>query len=92
MREHTSLFIGGEWRAPSTDRTLEVVAPHTETVIARLAAPDAPDVDLAVATAREAFDHGPWRGFAAEERIGIVRDLADRYAEREDELARLITA
>ncbi|MGY2028178.1 aldehyde dehydrogenase [Nocardia gipuzkoensis] len=92
MREHTSLFIGGEWRAPSTDRTLEVVSPHTETVIARLAAPDVHDVDLAVAAAREAFDHGPWRGFGAEERIGIVRGLVDHYTQREDELARLITA
>ncbi|WP_280243631.1 aldehyde dehydrogenase [Nocardia abscessus] len=92
MREHTSLFIGGGWRAPSTDHTFEVVSPHTETVIARLAAPEVRDVDLAVAAAREAFDHGPWRGFGAEERIGIVRGLIDRYTQREDELARLITA
>ncbi|WP_174189410.1 aldehyde dehydrogenase [Nocardia barduliensis] len=92
MSNYDRLFVGGQWRAPSSDRTLEVVSPHTETVIARLAAPAHADVDAAVAAARDAFDHGPWRHSSVAERVAAVRDLAERYTAREPELAELVTA
>ena len=29
MQVHDKLFIGGEWVAPATSATIEVVSPHT---------------------------------------------------------------
>lgn len=86
------VYIGGRWQAPSRDGVLEVVSPHTEAVIARLAAPGAADADAAVAAARAAFEHGPWRHTPVAERVAAIHDLADRYTEREPEIAALVTA
>jgi aldehyde dehydrogenase (NAD+) len=55
------LFIGGEWVAPSSDGTIEVVSPVTEEVIFTVAEAREADMDRAVAAARKAFDTGPGR-------------------------------
>jgi acyl-CoA reductase-like NAD-dependent aldehyde dehydrogenase len=86
------LFIGGEWVAPSSDSVIEVVSPHSEEVIARVAAPAPKDVDRAVEAARTAFDDGPWPRMAPAERIEAVRRLMGLYAARKREMAALITA
>ncbi|MBL7498438.1 aldehyde dehydrogenase [Frankia sp. CNm7] len=92
MDEHGTLFIGGRWVAPRTDQAIEVISPHTEEPIARVAAAGPPDVDDAVAAARRAFDEGPWPRLDPAERIETVRRLAGLYGERRDELADVITA
>jgi acyl-CoA reductase-like NAD-dependent aldehyde dehydrogenase len=86
------LFIGGEWSTPSGDDRLEVVSPHSEEVIATVAAADTADVDRAVAAARVAFDEGPWPRLEPAERIAIVRRLAELYRERRKEMAQVITS
>jgi aldehyde dehydrogenase (NAD+) len=48
-----SLYVGGEWTAPSLADVIEVVSPHTEEVIGRAPAAGPDDVDRAVAAARE---------------------------------------
>src|SRR2546425_3489043 len=53
------LFINGEWRDATGGKTIEVVNPATEEVIAEVASADKSDVDAAVAAARAALD-GPW--------------------------------
>lgn len=92
MDERKDLFIGGEWTTPGTPRRIEVVSPHTERPLARVAAAGVPDVDRAVAAARRAFDEGPWPRTDPAERIAAVRRLAGLYGERRDEMAGLITA
>lgn len=92
MHEYSKLFVAGEWSAPSTGETIEVISPHTEQPIARVVAPAPADIDRAVAAARRAFDEGPWPRIDPAERIRIVRDLARRYEERVDEIARIVTA
>ena len=59
MRQN-ELFIGGKWATASTDRRIEVISPHTELPVARVAAAGPDDVDAAVEAARAAFDAGPW--------------------------------
>jgi acyl-CoA reductase-like NAD-dependent aldehyde dehydrogenase len=86
------LFVGGAWCAPSTDRRIEVISPHTETPVARVATAAPADVDRAVEAARDAFDHGPWRATAPADRIDRVRRLAEHYDRRRAEMADLITA
>jgi acyl-CoA reductase-like NAD-dependent aldehyde dehydrogenase len=87
-----SLYIGGEWTAPSTDEVIEVVSPHTEQAIGRAPAAGPDDVDRAVAAARAAVDDGPWPRLDVAERIDVVRRLAASYGERRREMAALITA
>ncbi|MGO8870742.1 MAG: aldehyde dehydrogenase [Acidimicrobiales bacterium] len=92
MAEGRGLFVGGAWAAPSTDDVIEVVSPHTEEVIATVAAAGPDDVDRAVAAARGAYDEGPWPRLDPKERIDAVRRLAALYAARRREMAELITA
>ncbi|MFI1235692.1 aldehyde dehydrogenase [Nocardia salmonicida] len=91
MSPRHQLYIGGQWVDPAVGETIEVISPHTEQVIARVADPTTADVDRAVAAAREAFDTGPWPRTDPQARVAIVRELARCYRAREDELAQLIT-
>jgi aldehyde dehydrogenase (NAD+) len=84
------LLINNEWRASVSGKTMDVVNPATEEIIAAVAAADASDVDAAVAAARAALD-GPWGKMSARERGRLVSRLADRLMERVDEVARLET-
>ena len=86
------LFIGGNWAKPSTDRRIEVISPHSEEPVARVAAAAPPDVDTAVEAARVAFDTGPWSRQAPAERIDAVRRLAKLYGKRGSEMAEVITS
>lgn len=52
---------------------------------------DARDVDAAVAAAREAFDHGPWRRTPAGERAAKLFKLADLIESHAEELAAMDT-
>ncbi|MEU5880517.1 aldehyde dehydrogenase [Spirillospora sp. NPDC047279] len=92
MRDQEHLFIGGAWAPPSTGGTIEVISPHTEKPIARVAAPAEEDADRAVAAARSAFDDGPWPRMPPADRVAAVRGLADLYDARREELAQLISA
>ncbi|WP_067832164.1 aldehyde dehydrogenase [Actinomadura kijaniata] len=92
MREHDRLFIGGEWAAPAGTGVIEVVSPHTEEVIGRVPEGTEADVDAAVAAARRAFDHGPWPRMTPAERAAVLGRLSAIYAERQQEMADLVTA
>ncbi|MDZ4268307.1 MAG: aldehyde dehydrogenase family protein, partial [Mycobacterium sp.] len=89
---YDELFIGGAWRKPSTDQRIEIVSPHTEMRVAQVAAAAPADVDLAVQSARTAFDDGPWPRTAPAERIDVVRGLAEIYGGRRTDMAALITS
>ncbi|MEV4152246.1 aldehyde dehydrogenase [Nocardia salmonicida] len=91
MSPRHQLYIGGQWVDPAAGESIEVISPHTEQVIARVPDPTTADVDRAVASAREAFDTGPWPRMDPQARVAIVRELARCYRAREDELAHLIT-
>jgi len=84
------LFINGEWRDAAAAKTIEVVNPATEEVIAEVASAEQADVDAAVAAARAALD-GPWSKLSARERGRIVWKIGEKLLERADEIARLET-
>jgi len=88
--EHKKLLINNEWRDAAGGKTMDVVNPATEEVIATVASADASDVDDAVNAARAALN-GPWGRMSARERGRLVSRLADRLMERADEVARLET-
>jgi len=84
------LLINNEWRPAASGKTMDVVNPATEEIIAQVASADRADLDGAVAAARAALD-GPWGRMSARERGRLVRKLGDRLMERADEVARLET-
>jgi betaine-aldehyde dehydrogenase len=92
MREHDRLFIGGDWVAPAGTATIDVISPHTEELIGRVPEGTEADMDRAVAAARQAFDHGPWPRMTPAERAEIVGRLSAIYAERQNDMAELVTA
>jgi len=84
------LFIANEWRPSTSGKTMPVVNPATEEVIAEVASADRSDVDAAVAAARTALN-GPWSVLSARERGRLVRQLGERLMARADDIARLET-
>ena len=84
-----ALFIDGQWVLPARGGTFPVIDPATAATIHLAPAASAEDVDSAVAAAREAFDHGPWRRMSGAERGKYLRLMAQAVLARKGELARL---
>ena len=55
MRNTDKFYINGEWVAPLTNETCEVINPATEEPIASIALGGEQDVDKAVSAAKTAF-------------------------------------
>ncbi|MWA10843.1 aldehyde dehydrogenase [Streptomyces sp. BA2] len=89
--EHGQLFIGGELVDPLGKDVIEVTSPHTGQVFARVPHAAPADVDRAVATARKAFDEGPWPRMTLDERIEVITRIKDAFAVRHEEIARVIS-
>ena len=85
--DRDTLFIDGGWAAPATTRTIEVISPHTEQVVATVPEGTIGDIDAAVAAARHAFDHGPWPRMTPAERIDVVAAFSGLYAGKMAEMA-----
>lgn len=85
------VYINGEFVEPASRATLDVIDPATCEVLARTPDAAAVDVDRAVASARAAFDEGPWRDATAQDRGRVLFKLAAIVRERADELAELET-
>jgi len=92
MQVHQQLFIAGDWIQPSTSATFDVISPHTEETIARVAEGREADMDRAVAAARAAFDTGPWPRCSAAERADVMARVLGLLQERAAELAITITS
>ncbi|QQC89060.1 aldehyde dehydrogenase [Streptomyces alfalfae] len=90
--EHGQLVIGGELVDPLGKGVIDVVSPHTGQVFARVPHAAPADVDRAVATARKAFDEGPWPRMTVDERIEVVTRIKDGFAARHEEIARVISS
>ena len=82
-------FIGGQWVAPSSDATIDVIDAGTEELFFRVAEARAEDMSRAVGAARTAFDEGPWPGMTHAERAGYLRALGAAVQERSDGMAQL---
>lgn len=85
MVEMRQFYIDGRWVAPSSDATIAVVDPTTETVIGSVAAGTADDVDRAVAAARKAF--ATFSLTSVEQRCSLLRRIADLMEARSEQLA-----
>ena len=91
IREHREFFIGGEWVAPATSNTIDVISPSNEELVGRTPEGSRADIDRAVAAARLAFDHGPWPRTPSAERGKHLAGLAGILRGRSQEIADVIT-
>lgn len=84
MRDYVH-FIDNTWHEGQGKGAIERVDPARGNKVARFARGTAADLDLAVASARRAFDDGPWPRMSAQERAAVLyrlADLIDQNAER----------
>ena len=88
--ERPELLINNRWQPAASGKTMDVINPATEDVIAAVPAADRADVDAAVAAARAALS-GPWSKMSARERGRLVNRLSARLMEKADDVARLET-
>src|SRR6187402_3230501 len=83
--------IDGEEVESLDGARFDVYNPWTREVWAQAAEASAADAARAVASARKAFDEGPWPRLGRVERAALIHRLADLMDERSDELATLDT-
>jgi aldehyde dehydrogenase (NAD+) len=83
------MLIDGQWVAAAGEQVWDHRHPATGEDVASFPVASAADVDLAVSAARRAFDEGPWPKARANERIRVLRRVADLVRSRGDELLKL---
>ncbi|MCU1721517.1 aldehyde dehydrogenase [Pseudomonas sp. 5P_5.1_Bac1] len=82
-------LIGGQQIASASGATFEAINPATNQVLARVAACGEDEVNLAVRSARRAFEEGPWARMAPVERKKILLRLSELLLANREELALL---
>lgn len=91
IKEYDRLFIGGDWVQPEGTGTIDVTSPSTEEVVGRVPDASEADVERAVATAREAFDRGPWPLMTPTERAEVLTKVANAMTAELSDLSELLT-
>jgi len=86
LQERYGLFIGGEQVEPRTGEWYSTISPATEEHLAEIATAGADDVDIAVQSARDAFENG-WSQLPGSERAKHIFRIARILLERSREFA-----
>ena len=89
LRHADRFFIDGEWVAPSTDATFDVIDSSTEQVYFRVPEAQAADMDRAVTAARRAFDEGPWPRMTHADRAEFLRGIANGLRDRAEDIGQI---
>jgi aldehyde dehydrogenase (NAD+) len=79
------ILVAGDWRAPAGGDSIAVVNPSDGQTIGAIARGGAPDIDLAVAAARQAAD-GLWGRMPAVERGRLLMKLSRAVEEQAESL------
>ncbi len=89
VRHADRFFIGGDWVAPSSKATFEVIDSSTERVYFRVAEAQPADMDRAVAAARRAFDAGPWPTMSHADRGVFLKGIAAGLRDRAEDIGQI---
>ena len=87
----TDLFIDGAFSPAASGRRFATVNPATGETIAEIAEAGKADLDRAVASARKAFESGPWVAMKPRQRGRVLTRAAELLLSRADELGKLET-
>jgi acyl-CoA reductase-like NAD-dependent aldehyde dehydrogenase len=83
------MYIGGKWVLPESGKTFPTFNPTRGEEIARIPLAGEPEIEKAVAAARQAY--GTWSKTRQAERSALVFKISDAIKKNIDELARLET-
>ena len=87
------LLINGDWVSGSSGQKLERRYPaNQDVVVATFPSATEEDVDRAIQAARVAFDNGSWSKAPAAQRAQVLRNVAQKIRDEQDELARLLAS
>ncbi len=84
-----SLYIDGEFR--NSQNRQKLINPANGEVIAEVGVASKEGLELAIASARKAFDNGPWPRISLEERKKYLLKISQGILDKAGELARLET-
>lgn len=82
-------YVNGDYTSAVNGETFSVLDPATEKEIIKVSEAQEKDIDIAVESARNAFDYGEWTKMEAAERSRIIYKFADLMEEHREELAQL---
>ncbi|MBM7649450.1 betaine-aldehyde dehydrogenase [Bacillus ectoiniformans] len=85
------MYINGEWKEASDQKTRDVINPATGAVIAEAPEGTAEDAQAAIAAAKATFESGVWSDLPATERAAYLLKIADKIDEKAEELTKLET-
>jgi len=82
-------YVNGNYTSAVNGETFSVLDPATEREIIKVSSAQDKDIDIAVESARNAFDYGEWTKMEAAERSRLIYKFADLMEEHREELAQL---
>ena len=89
MKDKKNFYINGKWQVPKSKQQIEVVNPSTEEKCAIITLGNKEDVDIAVNSAKEAYNS--WAFSTKEERIKLLEKLYENYKKRWADISEAIT-
>jgi aldehyde dehydrogenase (NAD+) len=89
LRHADRFFIDGQWVAPSSGATFDVIDSGTEQVYFQVPEAQAADMDRAVTAARRAFDEGPWPLMTHADRAEFLTGIANGLRERAEDIGQI---
>ena len=84
MIDKRNFYINGKWVKPSKSNDFEVINPSNEESFAVISLGSKEDTDLAVKSAKKAFDQ--WKETSKEERIKLLEKLLSIYKKRSKQM------
>ena len=91
LKLQTDLFIGGKFVPSASGKRFTTTNPATGEPIADVAEGGLPDLDQAVAAARQAFESGPWSAMKPRQRGRILMKAAELLLSRADAFGQVET-
>lgn len=87
MTHFTENFIGGKRIASSGSDLIKIHSPYDGELVGFAPMATKEDINLAVASAHDAFINGPWAKARPEERLATMKRFLDLYEARSEEFA-----
>lgn len=84
---NTKHFINGEFIGSLNNKTFPVINPATEEIITHVHEASTKEIDMAVNSAKDAFEKGPWSSFSSFERSECLYKLSNLMEKNRDTLA-----
>ncbi len=89
MENKKDFYIDGKWVVPKSKKEIKVINPATEEECAVISLGNKEDVDLAVSSAKKAYND--WAFSSKDKRIKLLEKLYENYKKRWADIAKAIT-